>query len=336
VEERLAPLASRLLQPRQEAVVSWGDAADVRAVRLMQLPLRPLDRVVDPAARRVERLLRGSGDDGVVDLAVPFRLPDRGDDAGEGIQRRASIICVRRTLVLYLVATPIGNLGDITMRALEVLRSVDLIACEDTRVTRKLLSHYAISKPLLAFHEHNERHAGARILQAVREGRKVAVVSDAGTPGVSDPGFTLVRSALAEQLPVTMVPGPAAFVMAVILSGLATHAFTFRGFPPRKSGPRKRFLAVDRESPHTLVFYESAHRLIPFLADALAVLGDRRAAVANELTKMFERFYRGSLSELLALLESQPLRGEFCVIVEGAGADAGADVAAPSRDDEAT
>ena len=224
--------------------------------------------------------------------------------------------------MLYLVATPIGNLQDITLRALEALRSVDLIACEDTRRTLKLLSHHAISKPLMSFHEHNEHSAGHRVMQLLREGRSVALVTDAGTPGVSDPGFTLVRSAIAGQLPITMIPGPAAFVMAVVLSGLATHAFTFRGFPPRRQGARRRFIAVDRDSPHTLVFYESPHRLCPFLADILEVLGNRRAAVANDLTKMFERIHRGTLVELLAALEHGPVKGEYCVVVEGGAAAA--------------
>ena len=221
--------------------------------------------------------------------------------------------------MLYLVATPIGNLGDITFRALESLRTVHLIACEDTRRTRKLLSHYSISKPLLAFHAHNERRLVERVGQMLRDGQDVALVTDAGTPGVSDPGYSLVRAALDHDLPVTMAPGPAAFVMAVVLSGLAAHAFTFRGFPPPKRGPRQRFIALDRESPHTLVFYESPHRLLPFLADLVEVLGSRRAAVASDLTKKFEQFYRGTLPDVLARLERETLRGEYCVVVEGAG-----------------
>jgi 16S rRNA (cytidine1402-2'-O)-methyltransferase len=218
------------------------------------------------------------------------------------------------------VATPIGNLQDITLRALESLRSADLIACEDTRHTRKLLSHYDISKPLVSFHEHNERTAGARLLAELKAGHHVALVTDAGTPGIADPGFSLVRRAIDEGVPVTMAPGPVAFVMAAILSGLATHAMTFRGFPPRKPGPRQRFIAVDRESPHTLVFYESPHRLLPFLSDALAVLGDRRAVIANDLTKLYEQVHRGRLSELLSRLGERAPRGEYCVVIEGAAA----------------
>lgn len=220
--------------------------------------------------------------------------------------------------MLYLIATPIGNLGDITLRALETLRAVDLVASEDTRKTGLLLKHFEISKPQTPFHEHNEAQAAAKIMAALRDGKSVGVVSNAGTPGISDPGFTLVRQAVAENIPVTMIPGPSALVMAVVLSGLPTHSFTFRGFPPRKSGKRQRFLAVDADSPHTLVFYESPYRLKAFLADALVVYGDRPAAIANELTKLFENVQRGTLSELLAALETAEPRGEYVVVIGGA------------------
>lgn len=221
--------------------------------------------------------------------------------------------------MLYLVATPIGNLGDISLRALEVLRAVDTVASEDTRKTGLLLKHFGIKKPQIAFHEHNEDSAGPRIIALLQAGQSVAVVSNAGTPGVADPGFTLVRRAIALDLPVTMIPGASALVMALVLSGLPAHSFTFRGFPPRKSGKRRAFLAVDRESPHTLTFYESPHRLAGLLADALAVYGDRPAAVANELTKMFESVRRGTLSELLAGLGEEEPRGEYVVVIGGAG-----------------
>jgi 16S rRNA (cytidine1402-2'-O)-methyltransferase len=224
--------------------------------------------------------------------------------------------------MLYLVATPIGNLGDITLRAIEVLRSVDLVASEDTRRTGLLLKHLGIQKPQMAFHEHNEERAGARILEELRAGRSVALVSNAGTPGISDPGYTLVQRAIAEGLPLTMVPGPSALLMALVLSGLPVHSFTFRGFPPRRPGPRRRFLEVDRDSPHTLIFYESPHRLLAFLEDALEVYGDRPAAVANDLTKRFETVWRGSLSELLARLRAERLRGEYTVVIAGAGYEA--------------
>ncbi len=220
--------------------------------------------------------------------------------------------------MLYLVATPIGNLGDITARALEVLRDVDMVASEDTRKTGLLLKHFGIRKPMISFHEHNEAQAGERILAMLREGRSVAIVTDAGTPGISDPGYSIVRRAIDAGLPLTMAPGPTAFVMALVLSGLPAHSFTFRGFPPRKPGPRRRFLALDRDSPHTLVFYESPYRLAAFLRDALAVYGDRPAALANDLTKLFERIDRGPLSALLAAVEGKKLKGEFVVVIAGA------------------
>lgn len=220
--------------------------------------------------------------------------------------------------MLYLIATPIGNLGDITLRALETLRMVDVVASEDTRRTGILLKHYDIHKPQIAFHEHNEDRAGARIMGLLAEGKSVAVVTEAGTPGISDPGYTIVQRALAADEPVTMIPGPAALVMAVVLSGLPVHSFTYRGFPPHKPGARRRFLAVDGASPHTLVFYESPYRLAAFLADALAVYGDRRAALAHELTKLHESVLRGTLSELQEAVRQSPPKGEYVVVIAGA------------------
>jgi 16S rRNA (cytidine1402-2'-O)-methyltransferase len=221
--------------------------------------------------------------------------------------------------MLYLVATPIGNLQDITLRALETLKSVDLIASEDTRKTGMLLKHFGIEKQQMPFDEHNEDRAGERIVEMLRYGKNVAVVTDAGTPGISDPGFSLVRRAIEAGVEVTMIPGAAAFVMAVVLSGLAVHSFTFKGFGPRKPGPRKRWMGVDKESPHTLVYYESPYRLKAFLVDALEVYGDRQAALGHELTKLFESVERGSLSELLAGLTDQKLRGEHVVVIAGLG-----------------
>lgn len=231
--------------------------------------------------------------------------------------------------MLYLVATPIGNLSDITLRALEVMKAVDFVASEDTRRTGLLLRHFEISRPQISFHEHNQRQAGQRIMALLLQGKSVALVADAGTPCISDPGFSLVRSAIEAGTEVTMVPGPSAFVMAVVLSGLPNHAFTFRGFAPRKSGQRRRFLAVDAQSPHTLVFYESPYRVKAFLEDALAVFGDRRAAVAKELTKVFESVTRGTLSELLAGVEGQ-LKGEYVIVIEGLSKDK------PDHSDRAT
>lgn len=219
---------------------------------------------------------------------------------------------------LYLVATPIGNLGDITLRALDTLREVDYVASEDTRKTGMLLKHFEIAKPQIAFHEHNEEQAGQHIENLLNQGKSVALVTDAGTPGISDPGYTLVRRAITANLAVTMIPGPAAFVMALVLSGLPVHSFTFRGFPPRKSGPRRRFIEIDRDAPHTLIYYESPFRLAAFLKDAQEVLGDREAALANDLTKLFEHVERGTLSSLLRWVEQQgKLKGEFIVVIAG-------------------
>jgi 16S rRNA (cytidine1402-2'-O)-methyltransferase len=219
--------------------------------------------------------------------------------------------------MLYLVATPIGNLGDITLRALEVLREVDIIASEDTRKTGLLLKRFEIKQPQIAFHEHNERQAGERIVELLRQGKSVAVVTNAGTPGISDPGYTLMRRAIEEGLEATMIPGASGVVMALVLSGLPVHSFTFRGFAPRKPGPRRRFLEIDRHAPHTLIFYESPYRVGALLRDALEVFGDRQAAIANDLTKMFEKVERGPLS---ALLESEIVlkpKGEYIVVIAG-------------------
>jgi 16S rRNA (cytidine1402-2'-O)-methyltransferase len=219
--------------------------------------------------------------------------------------------------MLYLVATPIGNLNDISLRALDTLRTVDLIASEDTRKTGLLLKHFDIQKPQIPFHEHNEQRAGERIEELLKQGKSVAVVTNAGTPGISDPGFTLVRRAVAAELPVTMIPGPAGLIMALVLSGLPVHSFTFRGFPPRKSVGRRKFMEIDKDAPHTLIFYESPYRVAAFLRDALAVFGDRQAALANDLTKLFEKVERGPLSALLASIEQAKLKGEYIIVIAG-------------------
>jgi 16S rRNA (cytidine1402-2'-O)-methyltransferase len=220
--------------------------------------------------------------------------------------------------MLYLVATPIGNLNDITLRALDTLRQVDVIASEDTRKTGLLLKHFSITKPQIAFHEHNEQRAGERIEALLKEGKSIAVVTNAGTPGISDPGFTLVRRAINAQIDVTMIPGPTAFAMALVLSGLPVHAFTFRGFAPRKSVGRCKFMAIDKESPHTLIFYESPYRLEGFLRDALHTFGDREAAIANDLTKLFEQVQRGTLSSLQETVAQSKPRGEYIIVIAGA------------------
>ena len=220
--------------------------------------------------------------------------------------------------MLYLVATPIGNLNDITLRALSTLREVDIIASEDTRKTGLLLKHFSISKPQIAFHEHNEERAGQQLEDLLKQGKSVALVTNAGTPGISDPGYTLMRRAITAHIDVTMIPGPTALIMALVLSGLPVHSFTFRGFPPRKSGPRRSFIEVDKEAPHTLIFYESPYRLEAFLQDAFEVLGDREAVIANDLTKMFEFVQRGTITSLLQWVTQQSkLKGEFIVVIAG-------------------
>jgi len=223
-------------------------------------------------------------------------------------------------MTLFFVATPIGNLSDITLRALDTLRAVDIIASEDTRKTGRLLKHFEISKPQISFHEHNEYQAGSKIIRILQEGKSVAVVSDAGTPGISDPGFSLVHRAIEADIPFTMIPGPTSLIMALVLSGLPVHSFTFRGFPPRKSGKRQRFLAVDEHSPHTLIFYESPYRIEAFLQDALTVYGDRQAALADDLTKLHERIWRGKISELITETQTEKPRGEYIVLIAGKNA----------------
>jgi 16S rRNA (cytidine1402-2'-O)-methyltransferase len=220
--------------------------------------------------------------------------------------------------MLFLVATPIGNLGDITLRAIDTLKNVDYIASEDTRKTGYLLRHLGIKKSQVSFHEYNEQRAGAKLLAILEEGKSVALVTNAGTPGISDPGYTLVRSAIDAGIEVTMIPGASAIVMALVLSGLPVHSFTFRGFPPHKAGPRRRFLEADRESPYTLVYFESPYRLTNFLKDALVIFGDRQAAVTNDLTKLFERIDRGNLTKLVSLFEATEPRGEYTIVIAGA------------------
>lgn len=235
--------------------------------------------------------------------------------------------------MLYLVATPIGNLGDITLRALEVLREVDLVASEDTRKTGVLLKHFEIKKPQLAFHEHNEQQAGGRLIGLLKQGQSIALVTDAGTPGISDPGYTLVRRAVEEAIDVTMIPGPTGLIMALVLSGLPVHSFTFRGFAPRKAGPRRRFLEIDLHSPHTLIFYESTYRIEAFLKDALAVYGDRAAAVANDMTKLFEKVERGPISALLECDTVKKPRGEYVVVIAGVDRKMRAELTDTGEDD---
>lgn len=223
---------------------------------------------------------------------------------------------------LYLVATPIGNASDITVRALRVLAEADVIACEDTRVTRKLLAIHAISTPLTPYHEHNAERVRPALIKRLKQGQKVALVSDAGTPLVSDPGYRLVGACIAEGLAVTALPGPSAALAALVVSGLPTDRFLFAGFPPPRAAGRRRLLAELAAVPASLVFMESSRRLAAALADMAEILGQRPAAVARELTKVFEEVRRGSLGELAAhYREAGPPKGEVTVVVAPPGDD---------------
>lgn len=218
---------------------------------------------------------------------------------------------------LYLVATPIGNLEDITHRAVRILREVKIIACEDTRHTRKLLNHYGVDTRTISYHEHNERDRAAELLKQLETGLDVAVVSDAGTPGISDPGFQLARLAIEAGIPVVPIPGPSALVSALITSGLPTDEFYFGGFLPSRSGARRTRLAELRSVSATLVFYEAPHRIAATLRDAWEILGEREAVVARELTKMHEEIARGRLSELVEKFSSvDRARGEMVLIID--------------------
>ncbi len=219
--------------------------------------------------------------------------------------------------MLYIIATPIGNLSDITLRAIDVLRQVDYIAAEDTRKTGLLLKKLQIKKRQISFHEYNKESAARKIIRLLENGNDVAMVTSAGTPAISDPGFVLVREAIRLNITFTSIPGPTAFVTALVLSGLPTDSFTFRGFVPRKKAKRKKFLSVDKDSSHTLIFYESPYRLKAFLQDALEVFGDRPAALAKELTKKFEAVQRGPLSKLVQNIPAKP-KGEYTVVIAGA------------------
>lgn len=220
---------------------------------------------------------------------------------------------------LYIVSTPIGNLEDISLRAMETLKNAEAVACEDTRHTRKIFSRYQIPLPrlLFSYHEHNEEQAGKKIKQLLAEGRSVALCSDAGTPGISDPGYRVISAALDAGYLIQVIPGPSAVTSALLVSGLPTSSFTFKGFPPRKKGPLRKFLAVDKEAAHTLIFFESPHRAAAFIKEAREVLGNRLAAVCMDLTKMYEEVLRGYLSELDELLSGRKIKGEVTIVIAG-------------------
>jgi 16S rRNA (cytidine1402-2'-O)-methyltransferase len=216
---------------------------------------------------------------------------------------------------LYIVATPIGNLEDITLRALRVLREADVIACEDTRQTMKLLTHFDISKRLVSYHEHNEITRAPEIVIELEQGAKVALVSDAGTPAISDPGFRLVSLCLRHGIAVVPVPGASAFVAALAASGMPIDEFTFAGFLPSRQTARRKALRAMAKEPRTVALYEAPHRLLDALEDALEILGNRPAVIAREVTKAFEEFQRGHLEDLVAAVRKKPPRGEITLLI---------------------
>jgi 16S rRNA (cytidine1402-2'-O)-methyltransferase len=218
---------------------------------------------------------------------------------------------------LYIVATPIGNLEDMTQRAIRVLGEVDLIACEDTRHTRKLLNHFGINTRTISYHDHNEVQRAPELLRALEQGLNVAIVSDAGTPGINDPGFRIVRLSLDHGVTIVPVPGPTALISALIVSGFSTDEFFFAGFLPARQNQRRTRLAQLAEIPATLIFYEAPHRIADALSDAREILGERNAVVARELTKIHEEFQRGRLSELAAnFFSGKPAKGEMVLVID--------------------
>ena len=217
---------------------------------------------------------------------------------------------------LYVVATPIGNLADITQRAIQILKDVELIACEDTRHTRKLLQHFGINTKTTSYHEHNENQRGDELLDLLKQGSDVAVVSDAGTPAISDPGFRLVRSAIENEITVVPVPGPSALITALVAAGLPTDEFFFAGFLPARASARQTRLRELASVPGTLIFYEAPHRLAATLKDAYETLGEREAVVARELTKLHEEVRRGRLSDLVEHYSQVEPRGEIVLLID--------------------
>ena len=219
--------------------------------------------------------------------------------------------------MLYVIATPIGNLGDITLRALEVLRAVDLVAAEDTRHSGMLLKHFGIKKPMLSYHEHNEAMRTAQLVERLAADEKIALITDAGMPGFSDPGGRVIRECIKRELPFTIVPGPSSILTALAGSGFSVEAFCYRGFLPVKSGRRERELRAAAEREETTVFFESPYRLTKTLAACIDIMAARQLCIARELTKKFEEFRRGTARELLAHYESHPPKGEIVLMIAG-------------------
>ena len=222
--------------------------------------------------------------------------------------------------MLYVVATPIGNLGDITLRALEILKDVDLIAAEDTRHSGILLNHYQIKKPLISYHEHNEAMRTAQLIERLAAGEKIALITDAGTPGLSDPGARLIRECIKRELPLTIIPGPSSIATALVGSGFSAERFFFGGFLPNKSGQRERELRVAAAArEETSIYFESPYRLTKTLKTCGEIMPDRQLCVARELTKKFEEFRRGTPAELLIHYEAHPPKGEIVLVISGRG-----------------
>ena len=219
--------------------------------------------------------------------------------------------------ILYAVGTPIGNLKDITLRALEILKGVDLIASEDTRHTRKLLSHYDIHIPLISFYQHNEIRRVPYLIRRLKDGANVALVSKAGMPGISDPGYSLIKEAVKEEITIVPIPGPTALIVGLVASGLPTHSFVFEGFLGRKKGNRIKKLTQLKEEERTIIIYEAPHRVRRVLSEIREVLGDRQMVIGRELTKKFEEILRGRVSEIEKILEKKKPRGEFTLVIQG-------------------
>ena len=217
--------------------------------------------------------------------------------------------------ILYIVATPIGNLEDISFRALETLKTVDVVACEDTRRTSKLLNHYHINTKMTPYHDHNKEYKTSSLIEMLKNGKSIGLVSDAGTPSISDPGFYLIREAIKNELQITPIPGPSALIAAAVASGVSVNKFIFEGYLPRKKGRTKRLKQL-AEYDVTIVIFEGPHRILKTLLDLRSSLGDRKAAIGREMTKMNEEFLRGTLSDLISIFTERKPKGEFVILVE--------------------
>ena len=223
----------------------------------------------------------------------------------------------KTTTLLYVLSTPIGHLEDITLRALRILKEVSIVAAEDTRHTQKLFRHFGIQTPLTSYHDHNKEEKTEILIQRLKEGQSVALVTDAGTPGISDPGYYLINRCIQAAISISPIPGPSAFLAALAVSGLPTDAFLFEGFLPKKKAGRIKHLETLKEETRTLIWYESPHRLMKCLGDLFSVFGDRRVVIAREMTKVFEEIIRGRLSQVIETLGRRSIRGEVTLVVEG-------------------